>query len=92
MPDFPRLWRTVPALGLAPGLAVIPHFDELPRIFVGLSRRATGKVAIAGVDGGTALVGSGQTWTAQGRGSVTIFASKRPKQVYHAGEQVEIAA
>jgi cyanophycinase len=87
MIDFPRLWHTVPALGLAPGLAVIPHFDELPRLFVGLGRQATRKVTVAGVDGSTALVGSGHDWTAQGRGTVTLFLRKGGKQVYHAGEQ-----
>jgi cyanophycinase len=90
MVDFPWLWRTVPALGLAPGLAVIPHFDELPRLFVGLGRRATRKVTVAGVDGSTALVGSGRDWTAEGRGTVTLFTGKGHKHVYHAGEQVHI--
>src|SRR5260370_26485806 len=28
--DFPKVWRTLPALGLVPGIAVIPHFDEAP--------------------------------------------------------------
>src|SRR5439155_21584729 len=28
--DFPEIWRTIPALGLVPGIAVIPHFDEIP--------------------------------------------------------------
>lgn len=88
MVDFPWLWRTVPALGLAPGLAIIPHFDELPRLFTGLGRSATRKVVVAGVDGNTALVGSRQSWTAQGRGTVTIF-TKGQKRVYHAGEQVQ---
>ncbi len=89
MVDFPRLWRTIPALGLAPGLAVIPHFDELPGMFTGLARPAARQVPIVGVDGSTALVGSDHHWTVQGRGTVTTFTSQG-KRVYHAGEQVSV--
>ena len=89
MVDFPRLWRTVPGLGLAPGLAVIPHFDEMPGMFTGLARPAARHVPIVGVDGSTGLVGSDHHWTVQGRGTVTTFTGKG-KRVYHAGEQVEI--
>ena len=89
MIDFPRLWHTIPSLGLAPGLAVIPHFDEMPGIFTGLARPAARQVPIVGVDGSTALVGSGQDWTAQGSGSVTVI-SRQGRRVYHAGERVEI--
>ena len=89
MVDFPRLWRTVPALGLASGIAVIPHFDELPGIFTSLGRLATRQTTVVGVPGSTGLVGSDQGWTAQGRSSVTVFTSKG-KKVYHAGEQVSL--
>ncbi len=91
MLDFPRLWRTVPALGLAPGLAIIPHFNELPGMFTNLGRLASSQTTVVGVDGSTGLVGSGQDWTAQGRGTVTVFTSKG-KQVYRAGERVETLA
>ena len=87
MVDFPRLWRTVPALGLAPGLAVIPHFDELPGIFTGLGRLATRQTTVVGVPRSTGLVGSDHNWTAQGHGSITVFTSKG-KMIYHPGEQV----
>ncbi len=89
MVDFPRLWRTLPALALAPDVAVIPHFDELPRAFTILARPAARQIVIAGVDGSTALVYSDQQWTVQGRGTVTIFGN-RGKKVYHAGESVQI--
>lgn len=89
MVDFPRLWRTVPGLGLAPGLAVIPHFDEMPGMFTGLARPAARHVPIVGIDGSTGLVGADHNWTVQGRGAITTFTSKG-KCVYHAGERVEI--
>jgi len=89
MVDFPRLWRTVPALGLAPDVAVIPHFDELPRMLTGLARPAARRTVIAGVDGSTALIYANQQWSVQGRGTVTIFIGQG-KRVYHAGESVTI--
>ncbi len=87
MVDFPRLWRTIPALGLASGLAVIPHFDEMPGIFTGLGRLATRQTVVVGVPGSTGLVGSDQGWTAQGRSSITVF-TRKGKHVYPPGEQV----
>jgi peptidase E len=90
MVDFPRLWRTLPALGLAAGLAVIPHFDELPGLFTNLGRLASRQTVIVGVPGSTGLVGSGQHWTAQGRSSITVFTSTG-KKTYRPGEQVPIA-
>lgn len=91
MVDFPRLWRTLPALGLAAGMAVIPHFDELPGLFTNLGRLASRQTSIVGVPGSTGLVGSNQGWTVQGRGSVTVFTSQG-KNVYPPGEHVLLAA
>ena len=88
--DFPQVWRTIPALGLVPGIAIIPHFDEIPRfvtapITSGLGRKTT----VIGIDGATALIGSGAQWMVQGKGSITVFHEKR-KQQYHAGEIVTL--
>ncbi len=90
MVNFPLLWHTMPALGLAQGLAVIPHFDELPGVFIGLARRAARKIPVVGVDGSTALVISGQHYSAQGLGTVTVLSSQGRK-VYQAGETVQLA-
>jgi cyanophycinase len=90
MVDFPRLWRTIPALGLASGLAVIPHFDELPGLFINLGRLASRQTSVVGVPGSTGLVGSDQGWTALGRSAITVFSSQG-KKVYQAGEQVLLA-
>ncbi len=32
--DFPQLWRTIPAFGLAPEIIIIPHFDEIPKAMI----------------------------------------------------------
>lgn len=86
--DFPQVWRTIPALGLVPGIAIIPHFDEIPRfvtapITSGMGRKTT----IVGIDGATALIGSGTQWMVQGKGTITVFHERRKEQ-YHAGETV----
>jgi cyanophycinase len=87
--DFPQIWRTIPALGLVPGIAIIPHFDELPSLMVGTITRGKRKATIVGIDGTTALVGSGHQWIVQGRGSVTVF-TKNGKQRYAENEIVPL--
>jgi cyanophycinase len=88
---FPGMRRSVPALGLAPGIAVIPHFDEIPGWITGVMRRAPSGVTVVGVDGSTGLVGSHeQGWTVSGRGTVTVFEGKQ-RQQYHSGESVPLA-
>jgi cyanophycinase len=85
-------WRTAPGLGLAPGLAVIPHADELPRWLAGLAARGAGRGGrVAAVDGGTALIATGGEWLVAGRGGVTIFERGRATR-YTAGERVPLGA
>jgi cyanophycinase len=88
--EWPQLWRTRPGLGLAPGLAVIPHFDELPGGMKALLRRAPRPVTIVGVEAATGLVGAGREWTVYGRGSVTVFTPGH-EATYHSGERVVLA-
>jgi cyanophycinase-like exopeptidase len=90
MVDFPRLWHTLPALGLAPGMAIIPHFDEFPGMFTNLGRLASRKTSVVGVPGSTGLVGSDHHWSVQGRGVITVFSSQG-KNVYAPGEVVPLA-
>ena len=85
--DFPQIWRTIPALGLVPGTAIIPHFDELPSLMINTVTRGKRKSTIVGIDGTTALVGSDHQWAVFGRGSVTVFTQK-VKQRYAEGEVV----
>src|SRR5947209_4733205 len=85
--DFPQVWRTLPALGLVPGIAVVPHFDELPALFINTMNLGKRKVTVVGIDGSTALVGSNGQWMVQGRGGVSIFKGKH-KRRYLAGEEV----
>lgn len=87
--DFPQLWRTIPALGLVPGISVIPHFDEMPSWVTFPISPAKHKTTIVGIDGATALVGSNGQWTVSGRGGVTVFDSKS-KVRYLAGQEVPL--
>ncbi|HCI79152.1 MAG TPA: hypothetical protein DHW02_05645 [Ktedonobacter sp.] len=74
--DFPQIWHMRPALALVPGIAIIPHFDELPGLFKDAAIHSTEKVTVVGVEGGTALVGSGNNWEVIGSGGVTVFTDK----------------
>ena len=87
--DFPQVWRTIPALSLVPGIAVIPHFDEIPALMMNTMSPSKRKVTVVGIDGSTALVRSNAHWTVLGRGGVTVFTDKQ-KRRYLAGEQVPL--
>jgi cyanophycinase len=87
--DFPQVWRTIPALGLVPGIAVIPHFDELPSWIIGTIARSKRKATVVGIDGATALVGPGDQWVVYGRGGVTVF-TKNGKKRFVEGEAVPL--
>lgn len=87
--SFPRWAATVPALGLAPDLLVIPHFDEFPVDLDAVSASMPPTLTGAGVDGSTALVGQGQIWTVLGRGGVTLF-TPAVRRRCRAGETVTL--
>jgi cyanophycinase-like exopeptidase len=74
---------------LVPGIAVIPHFDELPSLMVGTVTRGRRKVKVVGIDRATALVGSDHQWIVYGIGSVTVF-TKNGKQRYTESEVVPL--
>lgn len=85
--DFPRFWHTIPALNLAPGLMIIPHFDEIPQTMLASLKLTHGRPTTVGVDGSTALVGQAGRWTVYGSGGVTVFEGQR-RMRYTAGQEV----
>ncbi len=87
--DFPKFWHTLPALALAPGLMIIPHFDEIPKMMLASLNHANHDATVVGVDGSTALVGREERWTVYGRGSVTVFDGK-DRVRYSEGEEVKL--
>ncbi len=87
--DFPKLWKTLPALGMAPGLVIIPHFDEIPKMMLATINHQHGQITVVGVDGTTALVGHAGGWTVYGRGGVTVFEQKHQVR-YAEGDSVRL--
>ncbi len=86
--DFPKIWRTIPAFGLVPGIAVIPHFDEIPRAMTStMANIERSKITVVGVDSATALVVSDGHWSVQGTGGVTVITAKQ-RHRYQAGEEI----
>jgi len=72
--DDQRQYR--PALGLVPGVAVLPHFETFGHRWVESARAAAPRddVVLLGVDERSAAVWRDGTWTAYGPGAVTILA------------------
>ncbi|HEX7735037.1 MAG TPA: Type 1 glutamine amidotransferase-like domain-containing protein [Ktedonobacteraceae bacterium] len=87
--DFPKFWQTIPALSLAPGLMVIPHFDEIPRVMLASLNHKNQAVTVVGVDGSTGLVGHAGNWTVYGKGGVTVFEPEKRVR-YTEGQQVKL--
>ena len=87
--NFPRMWSTLPALGLAPGLAIIPHFDEIPKVMLATLNHTDENTTVVGVDGSTALVSHAGRWTVYGRGGVTVFEGKQRVR-YLEGEEIRL--
>jgi len=85
---FPRSHQTANALNLAPGLVIIPHFDEIPKLMRAAFNH-TNPHTLVGVDGSTALVGHANRWSVYGTGGVTVFEEKRQVR-YVEGEEVSL--
>lgn len=68
--------RAVPALGLVPGTAVLPHHDRFGSRWAEseIVDRPEGLVLL-GLDEKTAAVWDGSAWTAHGAGAVTVGAA-----------------
>ena len=60
--------------GFLPGVTILPHFDEIPQAMIRSLRALTGKATILlGIEGNTALVGSGKQYEVLGSGGVTVW-------------------
>ena len=83
-----------PALGLLPGIAVVPHFDEMPAFVYDALAGIVGTlpgITVVGIDGSTALIGTAGRWTVGGRSGVTVFAASGRRQ-YRSGDDVPLPA
>jgi cyanophycinase len=77
-------------LGVIGNLAVIPHFDLLERRGVGIVGRFRSwqppGTTLVGVEEETALVGTAEGWTVQGRGGVWVFGPESRLRVAAGGD------
>lgn len=81
---WPLRWRR--ALGIVPGVAVIPHYDAWPEPVCALmALQAPQGAAILGIDEDTAVVGNGDAWQVQGRSRVTVWRG-RHRERFRSGE------
>jgi cyanophycinase len=79
------------ALGLLPGICVLPHFQEwgreaLPRLEKRSSERG---LTLLGVDGATGCVGWGRDWEVRGPGVVTVI-RRGASEVFRNGERITL--
>jgi cyanophycinase len=86
--QFPVGWQD--ALGLAPGLVIVPHYDAFPETMVAPMALAVPRDSVVvGIDENTALVGRDGAWRVQGRGRVTVWRGSR-RERHRAGSVVSI--
>ena len=76
-------WK--PGFNFLPGATILPHFDEIPHAMIKSMRVLAGKtITLLGIEGNTALVGSGEQYEVLGSGGVTVW-SRTSKTRYTRG-------
>jgi hypothetical protein len=82
--------RYLPALGLVPGVAVLPHFETFGHGWVDSALIAAPRddVVLLGVDERSAAVWAGGEWRAAGPGGVTVIAAGNVARVA-SGDPIE---
>jgi cyanophycinase-like exopeptidase len=93
-PRSTEIGRIEPALGVAPHLAVIPHFDRFDRVLPRLAERIRAEtpphVVTVGVDEETALVGGLEEWTVRGRQRVWMIHEDDERDGYRNGAHLHL--
>jgi cyanophycinase len=86
--ELPVKWEA--ALGIVPGLIVVPHYDAFPETLVApMTLAAPEGALVVGIDEETAMVGREGEWLVQGRGRVTVWRGGR-RERYRAGSAVPL--
>jgi cyanophycinase len=85
---FPLRWRK--GLGIASGVSVLPHYDQIPRpVAAMMALQAPHGVVVVGIDEDTALIGRDGSWQVAGRLTVTVWRGRR-RERRRAGETIRI--
>jgi cyanophycinase len=79
--------RPTDALGLVPGVAVLPHFETFGHRWIESARRELPGVTLLGLDERSAAVWKDGAWLAAGPGAVTVIAREKSKR-YEAGAAI----
>ena len=81
------------ALGLVPGIAVLPHFATFGREWVPsvLEGRPSDEVVLVGIDERTAAVWSDDAWRVMGDGGVTVITTSE-ERTFRSGEAIDLPA
>jgi len=91
--------RWLPALGIAPGIVLMPHFDRMAdfagaEMFRAILAAAPPGATLVGVDEDTALVyfpnRVKQRWQVFGRQTVSVFDREGGRAIYRVGEPVPL--
>jgi cyanophycinase-like exopeptidase len=77
------------ALGLLPGISVIPHYDRFGKVMKPVVRMHDRDITVVGIDEKTALHGGPDRWTVYGVGAVHVFAPGGT-EVYRSGDTVTV--
>jgi cyanophycinase len=75
------------ALGVVPGIAVLPHFDTFGHRWVESARALLPDATLVGVDERSAAVWAAGTWRAAGAGGVTVIIGGRTAR-FERGEEI----
>lgn len=94
--------RWLPAMGIVPGIVIMPHFDRVadfagPEMFRAILASAPEQASLIGVDEDTALVrapfdGAAPSWRVMGRQTVSVFGADGARTLYHPGDTVPLIA
>jgi cyanophycinase len=91
--------RWLPALGVAPGIVLMPHLDRVAdfagaEMFRAIHSSAPPGTTLVGVDEDTALVyvpaGAKQRWHVIGRQTVSVFDRESGRAIYRAGDSIPL--
>jgi cyanophycinase len=79
------------ALGLIPGISVIPHYDRYGKMMKPIVQLRERRITVVGIDENTAMYGGPDVWTAYGSGAIHVFDAGEVTIVKH-GERVDLSA